>query len=112
MDEAPQHQSKRPVGRPRKIEDIDELHRQGQLKQVKFADRIRRFAEQRLDALEKAIENGAVSKIEFESFKVAVQANVEGQKITDKVMVNKPLDDNDRKKVFDLEAFLREQQQG
>src|SRR5260370_775196 len=77
---------KRPVGRPRKIEDIEELHRVEQLAQLQLAARIRRFTEERLSALERGIEAGSLTKMDFESFKVAVSANVEAAKLAAKSM--------------------------
>ncbi len=115
MDDQPQEQpqladnpTKRPVGRPRKIEDIEELHRQEQLAQLQLSSRIRKFTEGRLDALEDGIKAGVLTKMDFESFKVAVSANVEAQKIAAKAMADRPPEqprDN-----FDLDKFLKEQQ--
>lgn len=99
---------KRPVGRPRKIEDIEELHRQYEFKQLQIATRIQKFLEDRLDALEKGIGNGAVTKMDFESFKVAVSANVESQKSVAKAKADRPPEQP--KENFDLDNFLKEQQ--
>ena len=61
----------------------------------------------RLDALEKGIEAGALTKMDFESFKVAVSANVEAQKITAKAMADRPAEQP--KDNFDIAKFLNEQ---
>lgn len=100
---------KRPVGRPRKIEDIEELHRQYEFKQLQIATRIQEFLVERLDALKSGIKAGALTKMDFESFKVAVSANVESQKSVAKAKADRPpeqpKDDN-----FDVDKFLKEQQ--
>lgn len=99
---------KRPVGRPRKIEDIDELHRIERLAQLQLAARIRKFTEERLNALEKGLEAGNLTKLDFESFKVAVSANMESAKLVAKAAADKPAEKPAEE--FDLEKFAREQQ--
>src|SRR5260370_2520007 len=96
---------KRPVGRPRKIEDIEELHRIEQLAQLQLAARIRRFTEERLSALERGIEAGSLTKMDFESFKVAVSANVEAAKLAARAMAERPADAP--REDFDLDKFLQ-----
>lgn len=106
MDE--QLVEKRPVGRPRKIEDIEERHRQYDFHQLELAERIHKFTEERLDAVEQGIKTGSITKLDFESFKVAVSANVEAQKSVAKAKADRPPEqprDN-----FDLDKFLKEQQ--
>ena len=106
-----QQPEKRPVGRPRKITDIDELYRAEIMAQLELAKRIREFTEARLDALEESVKGVAGLKQELEVFKAANSANVEAQKITQKTVAERPKSEDDNKKgEFNLEAFLKEQQ--
>src|SRR6266550_7128619 len=100
----PDEVAKRPVGRPRKIEDIEELHRIEQLAQLQLAARIRRFTEERLTALELGIQKGGLTKLDFESFKVAVSANVEAAKLAAKTAAERPAEP--AREDFDLDKFL------
>jgi hypothetical protein len=104
----PQLPERRPVGRPRKIEDIEELHRIEQLAQLQLAARIRQFTEKRLTALEKGIEDGSLTKMDFESFKVAVSANVEAAKLAARAAAERPPEQP--KDDFNIDAFLKGQE--